>query len=91
MCETCSKLTIKTPERGQWCRSGVLLWTDFTHWSGVSIVGFEQVNAELADLQFPYIRMEHAQEKTNQEEIIKGLLSNVASQRQRAEKVEVRS
>ena len=30
--ETCSKLTVKTPERRQWCRSGV------------SIVHFEQGN-----------------------------------------------
>ena len=32
-CEICSKLTIKTPERHQWCRFGVF------------IVNFEQVNA----------------------------------------------
>ena len=24
-CEICSKLTIKTPERGHWCRSGVFI------------------------------------------------------------------
>ena len=33
MCEICSKLTIKTPERRHWRRSGVC------------IVNFEQVNA----------------------------------------------
>ena len=25
MCEICSKLIIKTPERRQWCRSGVFI------------------------------------------------------------------
>ena len=35
-CEICSKLTIKTPERRQW----------LTPCSSVSIVNFEQVNAD---------------------------------------------
>ena len=34
MCEICSEITIKTPERRQWRRSGVF------------IVNFEQVNAD---------------------------------------------
>ena len=37
LCEICSKLTIKTPERHP-------LWTYFTHCSGVSFVDFELVN-----------------------------------------------
>ena len=39
-CEICSTLTLKIPERRQWRRSGV------------SIVNFEQVNAEWEE-QFP--------------------------------------
>ena len=45
--EICSKLTIKTPERRQWRRSGVYivkLWTYFTPFFSVSIVNFEQAN-----------------------------------------------
>ena len=38
ICEIFSKLTIKTPKRR-------LLWTDFTHWSGVFVIDFEQINA----------------------------------------------
>ena len=47
MCEICSKLTIKTPERREWHRSGVFIvnFTYFTHCSDVHIVDFEQVNA----------------------------------------------
>ena len=48
-CEICSKLTIKTPERRQWRRSGFFI-VNFEHishtpCSSVSIVNFEQVNA----------------------------------------------
>ena len=48
MCEICSKLTIKTPERRQWHRSGVFI-VNFEHIShlfpSVSIVvDFQQVN-----------------------------------------------
>ena len=42
-CEICSELTIKTAERRQWGRSGVFL-VNFEH--SVSIVNFEQVNAD---------------------------------------------
>ena len=41
-CETCLKLTIKTPERRH--------WTYFTPCSSVSIVNFEQVNANWGDI-----------------------------------------
>ena len=48
-CEICSKLTIKTPERCQWRRSGVFN-VNFQHisrlCSSVSIVNFEEVNAD---------------------------------------------
>ena len=45
-CEICSKLTIKTPERRQWRRSGVFTVNlYFTPCSSVSIVNFEHVNA----------------------------------------------
>ena len=44
MCETCSKLTIKIPERRQWCRSGVFI-VNFENILHVSVVNFEQVNA----------------------------------------------
>ena len=37
----CLKLTLKTPERCQWL---AFIWTDFTHFTGVSVVDFEQVN-----------------------------------------------
>ena len=37
--ETCSKLTMKSSERRQWCCSG-----NFTHCSDVSIIDFQQVN-----------------------------------------------
>ena len=44
MCEICSKLTIKTPERWQCRRSGVFI-ANFEHISHlVSVVNFEQVN-----------------------------------------------
>ena len=46
-CEICSKLTIKTPERHQWCRSGVFV-VNFEHISHLVQgfhVDFEQVNA----------------------------------------------
>ena len=48
MCEICSNLRIKTPERRQWRRSGVFI-VNFEHitflpCSSVSIINFEQVN-----------------------------------------------
>ena len=46
-CEICPKLTIKTPERHHWRRSGVFI-VNFEHislFSSVFIVDFEQVNA----------------------------------------------
>ena len=46
-CKICSKLTIKTPKWHHWGSSGVffcLLWTYFTPFPSISIVGFEQVN-----------------------------------------------
>ena len=36
-CETCSKLTIKTPERRQWCRSGVFI-VNFGYVSHLALV-----------------------------------------------------
>ena len=45
-CDICSKSTIKTPERCQWCRSGVFI-VKFKHFrpcSSVSIVNFEQLD-----------------------------------------------
>ena len=48
--EICSKLTIKTPDRRQWRRSGIFI-VNFEHISScsssVSIVTFEHVNAGL--------------------------------------------
>ena len=49
-CEICSRLTIKTPERRhwhRWRRSGVFI-VNYEHitCSSVSIVNFEQVNAD---------------------------------------------
>ena len=41
MCEICSKITLKTPERSLQC----WLWADFTHCFGVFIVDIRQVNA----------------------------------------------
>ena len=41
--EICSELTIKTAERRQWRRSGVVI-VNFEH--SVSIVNFEQVNGD---------------------------------------------
>ena len=43
MYEICSNLTIKTPELR--LVSLLLTLNRFTHWSGVSIAAFEQVNA----------------------------------------------
>ena len=48
MCEICSNLRIKTPERRQWRRYGVFI-VNFEHitflpCSSVSIINFEQVN-----------------------------------------------
>ena len=42
--ELCSKLTIMTPERCHWRRSGVFI-ASFEDISSVSIVHFEQLNA----------------------------------------------
>ena len=48
-CEICSKLTIKTPERRHWGRSGVLI-VNFEYISHlVSIVNFKQANADWVD------------------------------------------
>ena len=46
-CKICSKLTIKTPERRQWRRSGVFIdnFEHFTPCSKVPIINFEKVNA----------------------------------------------
>ena len=53
-CEICSKLTIKTPKRLHWRRFGVFI-VNFQHMpylcSSVSIINFEQVNA---DWETPY-------------------------------------
>ena len=49
MCEICSKLTIKTPERRQWHRCGVFI-VNFEHatpFSSVSIVDFKQLHVSL--------------------------------------------
>ena len=43
-CEICSKLTIKTQDRRQWCRYAVLI-VNFTPCSSVSLVNFEHVIA----------------------------------------------
>ena len=43
-CEICSKLTKKITERRHWRRSGIFI-VNFTPWSSVSIVNFEQVIA----------------------------------------------
>ena len=47
-CEICSKLTIKIPERRQWCRSGIFI-VNFEHiphlCSSVSVVNLEHVIA----------------------------------------------
>ena len=50
-CETCSKLTIKAPERRQWPVASFWclycqLWTYFTFCSSVPIVKFEKVNSD---------------------------------------------
>ena len=46
-CEICSRLTIQTPEQRHWHRSGVFI-VNYEHitFSTVSIVNFEQVNAD---------------------------------------------
>ena len=45
--EICSKLTVKTPERGHWCRFDVFIvnFENISHLSSVSIVNFERVIA----------------------------------------------
>ena len=43
MCEICSKLTIKTPERRQ-ATLMLYICTQFVHCSSVFIIDFEQVN-----------------------------------------------
>ena len=44
-CEICSKLTVKTPERPHWRRSGVFIanFEHISHFSSVYIVNFEHV------------------------------------------------
>ena len=42
-CETCSHLTIKTPERHHWGRSTVFIWTVFMTYYCTSVANFEQV------------------------------------------------
>ena len=42
-CEICSKLTIKTPERRQWRRSGVFI-VNSEHITHLAIVNFEHVS-----------------------------------------------
>ena len=54
MYEICSKLTIKTLEGRYWRRSGEL-WTHSTHYSGFSVVDFEQVNAGWAFIVFSQV------------------------------------
>ena len=59
-CEICSKLTIKTPERHHWCRSGVFIG-NFEHISHLvlvfSIVKFKHVNTGwVAPCQIPMIQ-----------------------------------
>ena len=53
MCQICSKLTIHTPERRQWCRSGFfnvnLKLTTKSYCPRVSVVDFEQVNTGLVE------------------------------------------
>ena len=55
MCEICSKLTIKIPERRQSRRSSIFV-VNFEHilhlFSSVSIVDFEQVNVSWAGSGF---------------------------------------
>ena len=49
MYEICSKVRINTPERRYWysfCCLYSWLWADFRHRSSISIVDFEQVNAD---------------------------------------------
>ena len=47
MCEICSKLIIKTPERLQWSCPGVFIvnFEQFTPCSSISIVDFGKINA----------------------------------------------
>ena len=53
MCEICWKMT-KTPEQTQWRRSSAfILSLNFTHYFGVSIVNFEQVNAATPYVNIP--------------------------------------
>ena len=48
-CEICSKLTIKTPERRQWSRSGIFI-VNFEHILHLALLflfaDFEQINAD---------------------------------------------
>ena len=47
-CEICSELTLKTPERRQWRRSGgfIVNFEHISHLVILFIVNFEQVNAD---------------------------------------------
>ena len=53
MCQICSKLTIHTPGRRQWCRSGFFnvnfKLTTKSYCPRVSVVDFEQVNTGLVE------------------------------------------
>ena len=57
-CKLYSKLTIKTPERRHWRRSGVFI-VNFNHIShpffSVSIVNFEQVNVSWFSLNYYFL------------------------------------
>ena len=64
-CEICSKLTIKIPERHLWYLYSQL-WTYFTPCSSVSIVNFEQVNAETGKLNSK-LQLEHDFHETRNE------------------------
>ena len=58
-CEICSKLTIKTPTRRHWRRSGFFggFWTYFTPISSVYIVDFEQIDVRWVVASNDYISL----------------------------------
>ena len=51
-CKICPKLTVKTPKRRHWCRSGVLI-VNFEHIS-LLVLDFEQINAGWDTQNFMY-------------------------------------
>ena len=57
MCEICSKLIIKSPERRQW-RLNCYFLLYFTPCSGVSIINFEQVNGAWVECFSPSFLVE---------------------------------